>query len=69
MTIRLRFVSESRLKARQAREHYPVHFPPEQVGFQHILQRADAVARNADTHALMVAENGSDREVTANRSS
>ncbi len=62
VTILLRSVSESRLKARQAREHYPVHFPPEQVCFQHILQRADAVAERGGTYALIIADERGDRE-------
>jgi hypothetical protein len=62
VTILLRWVHETRLKARQARENYPVHFPPEQVCFQHILQRANRVAENHGTHALIIADNRGDRE-------
>jgi hypothetical protein len=62
VTILLRAISESRLKARQAGENYPVQFPPEQVCFQHILQRVDRVAKRKDTHALMIADERGDRE-------
>lgn len=58
----LRSVSESRLVARQDSQNYPVRFPPEQVCFQHILQRADRVASDKGTHALIIADNRSDRE-------
>jgi hypothetical protein len=62
VTILLRAVSRSRLLERQAHTNYPVDFPPEQVCFQHILQRADRVARSAGTHALMIADERGDRE-------
>ena len=62
VTILLRSVSESRLRARQASQNYPVQFPPEQVCFQHILQRADRVAAQKNTYALMIADNRSDRD-------
>lgn len=62
VTILLRWVHETRLRDRQARERYPVQFPPEQVCFQHILQRANRVAEGRSTHALIIADNRSDRE-------
>jgi len=62
VTILLRGVHADRLRARQARENYPVNFPPEQVCFQHILQRADQVARQNRTYALMIADDRSDRD-------
>jgi len=42
VTILLRSVDQVRLEQRQANQNYPVAFPPEQICFQHILQRADA---------------------------
>ncbi len=62
VTVLLRGVREGRLRARQSRENYPVNFPPEQVCFQHILQRANQVAANKRTHALVIADNRSDRD-------
>jgi hypothetical protein len=62
VTILLRGIREKRLRARQAREHYPVQFPPEQVCFQHILQRANAVAVRQDTYALIIADERGDRD-------
>jgi hypothetical protein len=62
VTILLRSVDQVRLERRQARESYPVDFPPEQVCFQHILQRADRIAQGRDTHCLIIADNRSDRE-------
>jgi len=62
VTILMRAVSESRLRERQSREHYPVQFPPEQVCFQHILQRANDVATRHDTNALVIADERGDRE-------
>lgn len=62
VTILLRAVSASRLLARQNQQHYPVKFPPEQVCFQHILQRADRVASMRDTYALIIADERGDRE-------
>lgn len=62
LTILLRSVDQVRLLHRQARENYPVAFPPEQIYFQHILQRADRIARHQGTHCLIIADNRSDRE-------
>jgi len=58
----LRSVNERRLRERQARNSYPVNFPPEQVCFQHILQRVDRVAKRDNTHALIIADDRGDRE-------
>ncbi|WP_213816166.1 DUF3800 domain-containing protein [Glaciihabitans sp. dw_435] len=58
----LRSIHKERLARRQASESYPVNFPPEQVCFQHILQRVDRVARARDTHALVIADERGDRE-------
>jgi len=62
VTILLRSVDATRLKARQDRLGYPVKFPPEQVCFQHILQRANRVATARGTHALIIADERSDRD-------
>lgn len=58
----LRSVNEKRLRERQAKNSYPVDFPPEQVCFQHILQRVDRVAKRDNTHALIIADERGDRE-------
>jgi hypothetical protein len=60
--ILLRSVDQVRLELRQSRENYPVAFPPEQVCFQHILQRAQRIATSRETHCLIIADNRSDRE-------
>lgn len=62
ITILLRAIHEGRLRERQTRENYPVNFPPEQVCFQHILQRVDGVASRRGTHALVIADERGDRE-------
>lgn len=62
VTILMRAVHKGRLERRQANENYPVQFPPEQVCFQHILQRADFIARRQATHALIIADERGDRE-------
>jgi hypothetical protein len=58
----LRSVDQVRLEQRQASQNYPVAFPLEQICFQHILQRADRIARSRETHCLIIADNRSDRE-------
>ena len=62
VTILLRTVHRERLTQRQSRESYPVNFPPEQVCFQHILQRANTIARDRGTHALIIADERGDRD-------
>ncbi|HEY0638008.1 MAG TPA: DUF3800 domain-containing protein [Pseudonocardiaceae bacterium] len=62
VTILLRSVSESRLRERQDQRNYRVRFPPEQGCFQHILQRANAVAQRQGTYALVIADERGDRE-------
>jgi hypothetical protein len=62
VTILLRSVSEARLRQRQERSHYPVRFPPEQVCFQHILQRVNKLAEGRGTYALVIADERGDRE-------
>lgn len=58
----LRSVDAARLKERQSRNNYPVDFPPEQICFQHILQRVNMAAQRRDTHALLIADDRNDRE-------
>lgn len=62
VTVLMRGVSLSRLARRQQSENYPVDFPPEQVCFQHILQRANAVAQIRNDYALIIADERDDRE-------
>ena len=62
VSILLRSIHKQRLVRRQSRESYPVNFPPEQVCFQHILQRADSLARGRNTHALVIADERGDRD-------
>jgi hypothetical protein len=62
VTILMRSVHASRLAKRQTRSAYPVHFPPEEVCFQHLLQRAQEVAESRNTHALIIADDRSDRD-------
>ncbi|WP_454163761.1 DUF3800 domain-containing protein [Gordonia iterans] len=62
VTLLLRHVSEQRLLERQDRRGYPVRHPPEQVCFQHILQRVDAVAASQGEYALVIADERGDRE-------
>jgi len=58
----MRGVNRSRLTARQESNNYPENFPPEQVCFQHILQRANSVASMNGDYALIIADDRSDRE-------
>lgn len=62
VTLLLRHVSRQRLADRQDRKGYPDRFPPEQVCFQHILQRVDTVAKARSTYALVIADERGDRE-------
>lgn len=62
VTLLLRHVSRQRLLERQARRSYPERFPPEQVCFQHILQRVNAIAEDRDAYALVIADERGDRE-------
>jgi hypothetical protein len=62
VTLLLRHVSRQRLEDRQARNNYPENFPPEQVCFQHILQRVNEVARTRGEYALVIADERGDRE-------
>jgi len=58
----LRAVHCGRLRERQARSRYPEFHPPEQVAFQHLLQRIDEIALRDRTHALVIADERTDRE-------
>lgn len=60
--ILMRGVPGRKLAARQSANNYPVNFPPEQVAFQHLLQRVDSIATREETYALIIADNRSDRE-------
>jgi hypothetical protein len=62
VTILLRSVDQVKLERRQASQNYPVAFPPEQVCFQHILQRVQKIAADRETHCLIIADNRSDRD-------
>ena len=62
VTILLRGVDPERLLSYQKRAGYPVRHPAEQVAFQHILQRVDAIAKRRETHALLIADERDDRE-------
>ncbi len=62
VTLLLRHVSEQRLRDRQDRRGYPDRFPPDQVCFQHILQRVENVASRQGTYALVIADERGDRE-------
>lgn len=62
VTLLLRHVSGRRLAERQDQRGYPERFPPEQVCFQHILQRVDRIAAARGTYALVIADERGDRE-------
>ena len=62
VVILMRWVHAARLAERQARNFYPVNFPPEQVCFQHILQRAQQVSVRRDTYTLIIADDRHDRD-------
>ncbi len=62
VTILLRGTHTHRLLERQARKAYPVSYSREQLCFQHMLQRINAVASRHDTHALVIADDRDDRD-------
>lgn len=62
VTLLMRGVVRSRLRRRQESQSYRVDYPPEQVCFQHILQRADAIAKRKSQYALIIADDRDDRE-------
>lgn len=62
VTILLRGTHGSRLIERQDLNAYPVRYTREQICFQHILQRIEAVALKQDTHALVIADDRDDRD-------
>lgn len=62
VTLLLRHVSRARLAERQEQRQYPVRFPPEQVCFQHILQRVNDIAAARNSYALVIADERGDRE-------
>lgn len=62
VTVLLRAVDSVRLQARQAQSRYPEWHPPEQVAFQHLLQHINIVTERQQTHALVIADERSDRD-------
>lgn len=56
VTILMRSIDGDRLAHRQSRENYPVNFPPDQVCFQHIMQRLNALAAKRKDLALIIAD-------------
>ena len=62
VTILARSISRSRLRAKQAREHYPVNSPVEDVCVRFLLQRVEAVGRLKDQFVLVIADERNDRE-------
>jgi hypothetical protein len=58
-TILLRSVDQVRLERRQASQNNIVDFPPKQVCFQRILQRAQRIAISRETHCLIIADSRS----------
>lgn len=62
VTLLLRGTHSSRLIERQDLKAYPVRYTREQVCFQHILQRIEAVALKQNTHALVIADDRDDRD-------
>lgn len=58
----LRGVDPESLRRHQERRNYPDRHGPEQVAFQHLLQRVDQLAGAGDTHALVIADERADRE-------
>lgn len=61
-TVLLRGVRPERLRRHQDARAYPDRHAPEQVAFQHLLQRADRTAAANETYALVIADERSDRD-------
>lgn len=62
VTVLLRGVQPDRLVRYQDARGFPDRHGPEQVAFQHLLQRADQTAAARDTHALVIADERADRD-------
>jgi hypothetical protein len=61
-TVLLRGVPPARLRRYQDTRGFQERHPPEQVAFQHLLQRVDRLAVDQATHALVIADERSDRD-------
>ncbi|WP_281265857.1 DUF3800 domain-containing protein [Curtobacterium sp. 9128] len=61
-TVLLRGVPPTRLRRYQDTRGFRERHPPEQVAFQHLLQRVDRLAVDQATHALVIADERSDRD-------
>lgn len=61
-TVLLRGVPPDRLRRYQDTRGFTERHPPEQVAFQHLLQRLDRLAVNQETHALVIADERADRD-------
>jgi hypothetical protein len=61
-TVLLRGVPPTRLRRYQETRGFQERHPPEQVAFQHLLQRLDRLAGNQETHALVIADERADRD-------
>ncbi|MBT2501788.1 DUF3800 domain-containing protein [Curtobacterium sp. ISL-83] len=61
-TVLLRAVPPAALARYQETRALPDRFPPEQVAFQHLLQRLDQLAATRATRALVIADERDDRE-------
>lgn len=58
----LRSVYKDRLTAYQDRMGYANRQPPEEVCLRFLMQRINMIAKSADTHALLIADERGDRE-------
>ncbi|MCL9666020.1 DUF3800 domain-containing protein [Curtobacterium albidum] len=61
-TVLLRGVVPQRLARYQDERRFADRHAPEQVAFLHLLQRLDRIAETRGTHALVIADERSDRE-------
>ncbi|WP_420368868.1 DUF3800 domain-containing protein [Curtobacterium sp. L1-20] len=61
-TVLLRGVRPDRLRRYQETRGYRDRYAPEQVAFQHLLQRVDRHATASDRHALVIADERADRD-------
>lgn len=61
-TVLLRGSGPERLRRHQDAHGYRDRHTPEQVAFQHLLQRVDKRANELDLHALVIADERSDRD-------
>lgn len=61
-TVLLRGVPLPALRRLQDVRQYAERHSPEQIGFQHVLQRVDEIAKRRGQHALVIADERDDRE-------